>query len=87
MKKDCLPPLIILAVFEAIAVALWLWKDNLFYLFNFSYIGLSLSLGIFLYTRRIKHARQIVQFLVGCYMLVYLGFISNENMKIECFWY
>ena len=87
MKKDCLPPLIIFAIFEAVAVALWLWKDNLFYLFNFSYIGLSLSVGIFLYSRKVKYARHIVQFLVGCYMLVYLGIISNENMQIEGFWY
>ena len=87
MKKDYLPPLIIFAIFEAVAVALWLWKDNLFYLFNFSYIGLSISVGIFLYSRKVKYARHIVQFLVGCYMLIYLGIISNENMQIEGFWY
>lgn len=87
MKKDYLPPLIILLIFEAIAVTLWLTKGNLFYLFNFSYIGLSIALGLFLYSKKIKHARRIVQFLVGCYMLVYLGIISNENMQIEGFWY
>ena len=87
MKKDYLPPLIILFIFEAIAVTLWITKDNLFYLFNFSYIGLSIALGLFLYSKKIKHARRIVQFLVGCYMLVYLGIISNENMQIEGFWY
>ena len=68
MKKDCLPSLIILAVFEAVAVALWLTKDNLFYLANFSYIGVSIAAGLFLYAKRIKYARRIVQFLVGCYM-------------------
>lgn len=87
MKKDYLPPLIILLIFEAIAVTLWLTKGNLFYLFNFSYIGLSIALGLFLYSKIIKYARRIVQFLVGCYMLVYLGIISNENMQIEGFWY
>ena len=87
MKKDFLPPLLILCLFEAIAVTLWLTKDNLFYLFNFSYIGLSIALGLFLYARKIRHARRIVQFLVGCYMLVYLGILSNENMQIEGFWY
>ena len=30
------------AVFETVAIALWLYKDNLFYLFNFSYIGFSI---------------------------------------------
>ena len=34
------------AIFETIAVALWLTKDNLFYLFNFSYIGGSIALGL-----------------------------------------
>ena len=87
MKKDYLPPLIILLIFETIAITLWLTKDNLFYLFNFSYIGLSISLGLFLYSKKVKHARRIVQFLVGCYMLIYLGIISNENMQIEGFWY
>lgn len=87
MKKDYLPPLIILFIFEAIAVTLWITKENLFYLFNFSYIGLSIALGLFLYSKKVKHARRIVQFLVGCYMLIYLGIISNENMQIEGFWY
>ena len=87
MKKDCIPSLVILLIFETIAVILWLTKDNLFYLFNFTYIGLSISIGLFLYARNVKCARQIVQFLVGCYMLIYLGIISNENMQIEGFWY
>ena len=58
-------------VFEAVAVSLWLAKHNLFYLFNFSYIGISLSLGIFLLGRKYPHARRVVQLLVGLYMLVY----------------
>lgn len=86
MKKYALPA-IMLAVFETIAISLWLTKDNIFYLFNFSYIGMSISLGIFLYIREYKHARRITQLLVGLYMLVYLGLICNENMQIEGFWY
>lgn len=80
-------PMIMLIIFEAIAVILWLTKDNIFYFFNFSYIGISISLGLFLLTKKVKNARRIVQFLVGTYMLVYLGFMSNENMQIEGFWY
>ena len=76
-----------LAIFEAIAVTLWLTKDNLFYLFNFSYIGISIALGLFLLLRKHKHARRVVQLLVGSYMLVYLGLICGENMQIEGFWY
>lgn len=76
-----------LIVFETIAITLWLSKDNLFYLLNFSYIGCSISLGLFLYAKKVKHARSVVQFLVGMYMLLYLGLMSNENMQIEGFWY
>lgn len=80
-------PVIMLAIFETVAVTLWLTKDNLFYLFNFNYIGLSISLGVFLFFRKYKYARRIVQLLVGLYMLIYLGLICGENMQIEGFWY
>lgn len=85
--KKLLPVLIILTLFETVAVTLWLTKSNIFYLFNFSYIGLSISLGIYLYMRNYRHARRVVQLLVGSYMLVYLGLICGENMQIEGFWY
>ena len=85
--RQYLQPLIILIVFEAVAVTLWLTKNNIFYLFNFSYIGLSISLGLFLFINKYKYARRIVQLLVGLYMLVYLGLICHENMQIEGFWY
>ena len=77
----------ILTLFETVAAVLWLTKDNIFYLFNFSYIGLSISLGMYLYMRNYRHARRVVQLLVGSYMLIYLGLICGENMQIEGFWY
>lgn len=86
MKKYTLPVLLLL-LFETIAITLWLAKDNLFYLFNFSYIGLAIALGTVLYIRKVSYARRVVQLLVGAYMLLYLGLICNENMQIEGFWY
>ena len=86
-KKEYFIPLGMLVIFESIAISLWLSKDNIFYLFNFSYIGISLALGIFLFLKDYKHARRVSQLLVGTYMLVYLGFICKENMQIEGFWY
>ena len=86
LKKYALV-LLIGGIFEAVAVSLWLTKHNLFYLFNFSYIGISLSLGIFLLGRKYPYARRVVQLLVGLYMLLYLGLINRENMQIEGFWY
>ena len=85
--KKYLMPVLMLAVFEIVAVTLWLTKDNLFYLFNFSYIGSSISAGMILFIRKNRYARRIVQLLVGLYMLIYLGLICNENMQIEGFWY
>ena len=80
-------PLLLLAVFEAVAVTLWLTRDNIFYLFNFSYIGGSVALGLFLLGRGVPHARRTVQLLVGLYMLAGLGILGRENMQLEGFWY
>ena len=33
------PSMLLFLLFEAVAVTLWLTKDNFFYLLNFSYIG------------------------------------------------
>lgn len=82
-----MPAVVIWLAFETIAAALWLTLDNLFYLFNFSYIGTMIAAGLILYTKKKKYARNVVQFAVGLYMLVYLGFICRENMQIEGFWY
>lgn len=80
-------PLLFLAIFETVAIVLWRAKGNPFYLWNFSYIGGFLALGLTLYIRKFKYARHVVQLGVGLYMLVYLGLICNENMQIEGFWY
>ena len=85
--KKYMPPIIMLAVFETIAITLWLTKGNVFYLINFSYIGCSIALGMILFIRKHRHARRVVQLLVGLYMLIYLGLICGENMQIEGFWY
>lgn len=89
MKKvwDRYAVLLLWLLFEAVAVTLWLTLDNIFYLFNFTYIGTSLTLGVFLYRKKWKYARHVVQFAVGLYMLLYLGVYSRENMQIEGFWY
>jgi polyferredoxin len=80
-----------LSVFLAVAIILWRTRDNLFYLFNFSYIGLSLAVGLFLTAvlpKKIRHrGRLVTQFLVGTYMVVFLGLIGKENMQIEGFFF
>lgn len=85
--KKYMMPILMLMIFETVAITLWLTKDNIFYLLNFSYIGGSIALGLTLYIKKYKHARRVTQLLVGMYMLLYLGVICNENMQIEGFWY
>jgi ferredoxin-type protein NapH len=85
--KKIFSPLTMWLIFEAVAVTLWLCLDNIFYLFNFTYIGSCLALGLYFYSKNYKYARNVVQFAVGLYMLVYLGILSGENMQIEGFWY
>ena len=56
--KHFILPTIFLAIFMTIAITLWLTKDNVFYLFNFSYIGIALAIGILLtgiLPKKIKH--------------------------------
>ncbi len=86
LKKYAVP-FIMFAIFEAVAITLWLTLHNIFYLFNFTYIGGCIAVGLALYIKKVKYARRVVQLSVGLYMLVYLGLISNENMQIEGFWY
>ncbi len=86
LKKFMLP-IMMWMIFEIVAITLWLTMQNIFYLFNFSYIGASIAIGFLLFQFQYKYARRIAQFLVGAYMLVYLGLMCNENMQMEGFWY
>ena len=77
-------------VFETIAVVLYMTSGNVFYLFNFTYIGSCLSVGLYLYgtdSRYSRYGRNFIQISIGLYMLVYLGIIRCENMMLEGFWY
>ena len=86
-KKEITVPLLMWAIFEAVAVTLWRTKDNLFYFINFSYIGTVLAVSLFLFAKKHRNARRFAQLFIGTYMLVYLGLIRGENMQIEGFWY
>ncbi len=84
-------PAILMGVFWIIAITLWLATGNIFYLGNFGYIGTALGLGMGIYSalprRKRWIGRRIAQFLIGGYMLVFLGFIQRENMQIEGFFF
>lgn len=87
IMKKYKTPILLFVLFEAIAVSLWLTSGSLFYLLNFSYIGICIAVGGILMASKWKYARKFVQFTVGSYMLVFLGLICRENMQIEGFWY
>ena len=44
--RKYVPSILLFLLFEIVAVTLWLVKKNLFYLLNFSYIGVFLDLGV-----------------------------------------
>lgn len=80
-------PIILLITFTIVAVSLWLTTGNIFYLFNFLYIGGVISIGVTFLIKGYKYSRRFVQLGVGLYMFVYLGLILGENMQIEGFFY
>ncbi len=80
-------PIIMWLIFETVAITLFLTTKNIFYLFNFTYIGTCIAVGLLLLSHKKKYARNFVQIGVGMYMLVYRGIICRENMQREGFWY
>jgi len=77
-------PFIIFISFWTTAIILWQMNGNIFYLFNFGYIGTAVGLGIGFYIllpkKRKPSARRFAQLLVGIYMLFFLGLLKRENM-------
>ena len=77
--------------FEIVAVTLWLTKDNLFYLLNFSYIGSAIALGLLLFQLNYRHARRIgfIRYITFTASLVFVGalFLCHvENIEQIMFW-
>jgi polyferredoxin len=76
-----------------VGVGLWRWwaTGNVFFVFNFGYIGASILVGEVMRTvldaNRKVWGRRVTQLLIGLYMLGFLGFIGRENMQIEGFFF
>lgn len=87
MNKNLKIPLFIFGIFSIIAIILSYTLNNLFYLFNFLYIGSLLCIGIYLFTINNKYGRTLIQFGIGLYMLIFLGIILQENMQLSGFFY
>ncbi|MGP8187489.1 MAG: 4Fe-4S binding protein, partial [Terracidiphilus sp.] len=80
-------PIAMAAIFWTIAIALWKDTGRIFLLFDIGYIGTSLSVGIALFAllprRKRPVGRRLAQFLVGFYMVGFLGFFVHQNMQLE----
>lgn len=83
--------IILFVFFWVIAILFWQLKGNIFFLFNFGYIGTALAVGLGSYQllprKKKPSGRRLAQFLVGIYLLVFLGLIKYENMQIEGFFF
>ncbi len=90
-KKNLVFPLIFILIFYGVALILRLNTGKNFYLFNFVYIGTALGLGLFMSSSLRKTyaglGRRITQFLIGAYMLIFVGFLLQENIQIEGFFF
>ena len=76
-----------------IIIGVWRWTstNNLFYLIIFGYIGFAIAIGGILnitLSKKHKHwGRKTTQLMIGFFMIGFLGFIGNENMQIEGFFF
>jgi len=90
MKKLKIP-LLIFSIFWIIAIFLWKTTNNIFYVYNFGYIGTAIGVGLSLYVllprKKKPSGRRLSQLLVGGYMLFFLGLLKQENMQLEGFFF
>lgn len=80
-------PIIIEIFFVLIAYLLYHSTGNIFYLFNFVYIGTAISMGIYFILKGHKYGRNIMMLAIGSYLLIYVGFMRHENLSMSGFWY
>ena len=74
-------------IFLLIGFVFWLTQGSIFFLFNFTYIGGFVSLGIYLMGNKKPYGRNVAEIGVGLYMFLLLGIFVGENMQIEGFFY
>jgi len=80
-------PAALFLIFWAVAITLWRKTGMIFFLFDIGYIGTSLGVGIGFYAllprRKKPIGRRLAQFLIGVYMVGFLGFFVLQNMQLE----
>ena len=89
--KEHVSTLVIMVFFWIIAIVMWQSTGKIFYLFNFMYIGTSIGLAIVIYSvlprEKKSSGRILTLFLIGGYMLIFVGLVERENMQLEGFFF
>ncbi len=89
--KELASSLVIVIPFWIVAIFLWRSTGDIFYLFNFIYIGAAIGVGIGVYSalprKKKPLGRKLTLFLIGGYLLVFLGLLKFENLQIEGFFF
>jgi len=89
--KELASSLVIVIPFWIVAIFLWRSTGDIFYLFNFLYIGAAIGVGIGVYSalprKKKPLGRKLTLFLIGGYLLVFLGLLKFENLQIEGFFF
>ncbi len=80
-------PVIIELVFVAIAILVYYLTSNIFFIFNFLYIGSAITVGVYLIGNGYKYARNFIMLAIGSYLLFYVGILGHENLPLFGFWY
>lgn len=85
--RKALVPALIMAAFWLLGIVMWRMSGFIEAFINFAYIGSGVGIGLGLYAglpRRRKHlGRRLTLFLVGGYLLGFLGLVGRENMQVE----
>jgi polyferredoxin len=80
-------PAALLLIFWMVAITLWQRTGRIFFLFDLGYIGTSLGVGTGLYEllprQKRPIGRRLAQFLIGVYMVGFLGLFVLQNMQLE----
>lgn len=80
-------PLIIELLFIIIAFLVYFLTSNIFFIFNFLYIGTAITIGLYMLGDDYKYARNFIMLAIGSYLLFYVGIMGHENISLFGFWY
>ena len=82
-KKVITESLITFIFFGVIGIVLWQTQGNIFFLYNFLYIGFAAALGELLFGLLPREkkvvGRKISQLMIGLYLLAVLGFLGRDT--------